>query len=93
MIQFSRNQTTWAGCDRSEIPSRVRPYVRPEQFVGRLLIELPGYSLDWTLPQDMRDPRRFRALDLSGVEYAHAAPKELLRQVALIVPTYHGSRQ
>lgn len=88
-----RARTTWAGCERSDIPSRDRgTYVRPEQFIGRLLIELPGYSLDWTLPQDMRDMRRFRALDLAGVEYAHAAPKELLRQVALIVPHYHGQR-
>lgn len=88
MIQFRRNRTTWAGSDRCDIPSRARPYARQDQYVGRLLINLPGYSLDWTLRQDMRDMRRFRALDLAGMEFAHAAPKELLRQVALLVPRY-----
>lgn len=64
------------------------PYTRPQPYMGRLLIDLPGYTLDWTLRQDMRDMRRFYGIDLAGERMAHAAPRELLRQVALIVPRY-----
>ena len=71
---------------RDDLP--VELYARQVQFIGLLHLELPGYSLNWTLRQDMRDPRRFAALDLGGILHGHAAPKELLRQTALIVPTY-----
>lgn len=67
-------------------------YRRPQQYLGRLLIDLPGFALDWTLRQDMRDMRRFRAVDLDGIAHAHAAPAELLRKVALIVPHYSSVR-
>ena len=91
-LRYGHNRTTWAGSYRDEIPSRERgPVTRPVQFLGLLRLELPGYSLNLTLPQDMRDPRRFRAVDLDGMQHAHAAPRELLRQLALIVPHY-GAR-
>ena len=74
------------GSERSDIPSRER--YQPTPYIGRLLIALPGYAIDWTLRQDMRDMRRFYALDADGNRHAHAAPKELLRGVALLVPRY-----
>jgi hypothetical protein len=90
-IQYGRSRATWAGCYRDEIPSRERsPYSRPEPYIGRLMIDLPGYSLEWTLRQDMRDMRRFRGIDLDGVTHTHHAPRELLRHVALLVPVYSG---
>jgi hypothetical protein len=93
-IRYGRRRDTWAGCYREDIPSRERAVWEPPQpHLGRLLIALPGFSLDWTLRQDMRDMRRFRALDFDGLLHGHAAPKELLRQVALIVPTYCGARR
>ncbi len=77
------------GSERSDILSRERePYTRPLPYIGRLLIALPGYSIDWTLRQDMRDMRRFYALSANGERMGHAAPKELLRSVALLVPRY-----
>ncbi len=91
-LRFAHNRSTWAGSYRDEIPSRERGLVvRPEQFIGLLRIELPGYSLNWTLLQDMRDMRRFRAVDLEGIQKAHAAPREMMRQLALVVPHY-GAR-
>ena len=90
--RFGYGRHTWAGCDRADIPSRqYEPFNKPERFVGMLKIVLPGFHLDWTLAQDMRDLRRFRAIDLDGIQHAHAAPKELLRQVALLAPTYSGA--
>ena len=68
-------------------------YEHARQYLGRLLIDLPGFSLDWTLRQDMRDMRRFRAVDLSGVTHEHCAPAEMLRRVALIVPHYGSARR
>jgi hypothetical protein len=84
----------WAGAYRDEIPSRQHaPYVRPEPYIGRVLIDLPGCSIDWALRQDMRDMRRFRALDLDGALLAHAAPRELIREHLLpLVPVYSGRR-
>lgn len=80
------------GSPRDEIDSRERdPWERPQQYLGRLMIDLPGYSLDWVLRQDMRDMRRFRCVDLDGIVQQHAAPRELLRRVALIVPHYSGA--
>lgn len=88
-IRYGRRRETWAGCYRDEIPSRDRGLWEPPQpYIGRLLIALPGFDLDWTLRQDTRDMRRFWALYYDGGRRGHAAPKELLRQVALIVPTY-----
>lgn len=92
-LRYGYARNTWAGSYRDEIPSRERePYQRPERFIGRVLVVLPFFELDWTLPQDMRDMRRFRALDLAGVQQAHAAPRELMRHLATVVPTYAGKR-
>ena len=93
MIHYGRSRATWAGSYRDEIPSRERePYEQPTRFIGRVLVVLPFFELDWTLPQDMRDMRRFRAIDLDGKEQAHAAPRELMRHLATVVPTYAGAR-
>jgi hypothetical protein len=89
MRSYYAPSTRHNGGERSDIPSRERhPYQRQEPYIGRLLIELPGFSIDWTLRQDMRDMRRFYALDAEGARHGHAAPKELLRCVALLVPRY-----
>lgn len=87
---YSRPElATFNGSPRMDIPSRCREYCeRPVPYLGRLLIDLPHFTLDWTLHQDMRDMRRFRAVDLDGIQHEHAAPRELMRQVALIVPRY-----
>lgn len=88
---YGPGRATWAGSYRNEIPSRERgPYVRPEPYLGRLLIDLPGFALEWTLRQDMRDMRRFRGIDLDGTVHAHHAPRELLRHVSGLVPVYSG---
>ena len=90
---YGPGRATWAGSYRDEIPSRERPaYVRQEPYIGRLLIDLPGFAMDWTLRQDMRDERRFYAVDLDGAKHEHAAPRELMRRVALLVPIYSGKR-
>lgn len=90
-LRYGHERRTWAGCYRDEIPSReYLPYTKPEQFIGLCRIILPGYEIDWTLRQDMRDPRRFRAVDLGGVLQAHAAPRELMRRLATLVPVYSG---
>lgn len=92
-LRYGHARYTWAGSYRDEIPSRERgPCARPERFIGRILVELPHFSLDWTLQQDMRDMRRFRAVDLDGIQHAHAAPRELMRQLAGVVPVYSGVR-
>lgn len=92
-LRYGHARATWAGSYRDEIPSRERdPYERPTRFIGRVLVVLPFFELDWTLPQDMRDMRRFRAIDLDGKEHAHAAPRELMRHLATVVPTYAGAR-
>lgn len=92
-LYYGHNRSTWAGCHRSEIPSRERgAWVAPEPFIGSVRIILPGFALDWTLRQDMRDPRRFYALDLDGAAHAHAAPRELMHALAKVVPRYSGQR-
>ena len=88
-LRFGDARRTWAGSPRDEIQSRERGPVESWQpYLGRILIDLPGYALDLTLHQDRRDPRRFRAVDLAGAVQAHAAPRELMRQLALVVPHY-----
>ena len=89
---YGPGRATWAGDCRDDIPSRQHaPYQRPEPFIGRIMIALPGFDLDWTLRQDMRDMRRFRAVDLDGIVHAHRAPREMLREDVLrLVPVYAG---
>lgn len=67
--------------DRSEIPSRSDPRddLRP---LGRILIDVPGFSIDWTLVPDRRDVRRWRAVDQDGVVQAHAAWPTIVRTIA-----------
>lgn len=48
--------------------------------------------MNWTLRQDMRDMRRFYVLDLDGELHMHAAPPEMMRKLALIVPHYSAPR-
>lgn len=92
-LRYGHNRATWAGSYRDEIPSRQRePHQRPERFIGRILVVLPAFELDLTLQQDMRDMRRFRAVDLDGAVHAHAAPKELMRELAKLMPLYSGQR-
>jgi hypothetical protein len=93
-LRYGHNRATWAGSYRDEILSRERPLIVDpwEPYLGRLLVDLPGYALDLTLHQDRRDPRRFRAVDLEGVQRAHAAPRELMRQLAIIVPHYGATK-
>lgn len=84
---------TFNGSLRMDIPSRQREvYERPVLYIGRVLIDLPHFALDWTLHQDMRDMRRFRAVDLDGIQREHAAPKESMRALALVVPRYSGAK-
>ncbi len=93
MLRYGHSRQTWAGDYRDEIPSRARgAYVKPQPYLGRVLVDLPFFSLEWALRQDMRDMRRFRALDLDGIEQAHATPRELMRHLATLVPVYHGQR-
>lgn len=91
---YTPTRSTWAGGDRADIPSRERePWARPEPYIGRLHLALPGCSIEWVLRQDVRDMRRFRALDLDGNLLAHAAPRELIRETLLpLVPVYAGRR-
>lgn len=92
-LRFGYARNTWAGSYRDEIPSREREaHQRPERFIGRVLVVLPFFELDLTLHQDMRDMRRFRAIDLDGKQYVHAAPRELMRHLATVVPLYSGQR-
>ena len=92
-LYYGDQRKTWHGVPRVDIEDRERPPVEEWQpFVGLIQIRLPFFDLDWTLRQDSRDPRRFRALDLEGNLHAHAAPRELMRQMALIVPQYSGRR-
>jgi len=63
-------------------------WTRPEPFIGRLALIAPGISIEWTLRQDMRDMRRFHALDLDGQSHGHATPKELLHRLADSLPRY-----
>ena len=60
----------------------------PERFIGRLCLIVPCVSIEWTLQQDMRDMRRFRAFDLDGAQHGHATPKELLHRLADALPRY-----
>ena len=77
--------------DRSDIPSRADPrddMRRP----GRILIDVPGLSIDWILKPDSRDVRRWRAVDLAGVEHMHAAWPTILREIAKGQPQALGRR-
>lgn len=74
------------------LPEPREPYQRPQPYIGLLRLDLPGYSLDWTLRQDLRDMRRFRAVDLDGIQRDHCAPAEMLRRLALVVPHYSAPR-
>jgi len=83
----------WSGepIDRSEILSRLncRDDMRP---VGRLLLDVPGLSIDWALNPDRRDVRRWYAVDLSGTVKAHAAWPTMLRDLAAHQPQMIGRR-
>ena len=88
-LRYGTARRTWAGDYRDEIQSRQRPaYVRPTLYLGRLLLDLPGCRIDWTLHQDSRDLRRFRAVDLDGIQHEHCAPREMMRRLATVVPMY-----
>jgi hypothetical protein len=91
-IRYGRRRDNWVGSYRDQISSRHRgAWELPQPYVGRLLIALPGFSIDRTLRQDTHEMRRFWALKFDGARQ-HAAPKELLRQVAFIVPMYCWGR-
>jgi hypothetical protein len=92
-LRYGYARHTWAGCHRDEIPSReYGPYTKPAPFIGMCKIILPGFDLDWVLHQDMRDQRRFAALDLDGVLQRHATPRELAGHLKTILPSYGGRR-
>ena len=61
--------------------------------LGRIVIDVPGLRLDWTLVPDRRDVRRWRAVDLAGVEHAHAAWPTILRMLAAGQPQALGRRR
>ena len=77
--------------DRSLILSRHSPRddARP---LGRLLLIVPGISIDWTLVPDRRDVRRWWAVDLAGQRVAHAAWPTMLRELAAGQPQAMGRR-
>lgn len=77
--------------NRAEIASRLalRDDGRP---LGRLVIEVPDLSIDWTLHPDRRDVRRWRAVDVFGVVQAHAAWPTILRNLASGQPQALGRR-
>lgn len=92
-LLYGDARRTWHGSPRSEIESRERPAPEPwTPYLGRLLLDVPGYRIDWALHQNRRDLRRFRAVDLDGIQHQHAAPAEMLRKLALIVPHYSAPR-
>ncbi len=64
-----------------------------DPYIGRMLIDLPHCALDLTLRQDRRDQRRFYAVDLGGRVVAHAAPRELMRDVARLLPIYSTNQR
>jgi len=77
--------------DRSLILRRSDPRddLRP---VGRLLLDVPGLSIDWALVPDRRDVRRWFAVDAAGVRQAHAAWPSILRELAHGQPQALGRR-
>lgn len=60
--------------------------------LGRIVIDVPGLSIDLTLIPDRRDVRRWRAVDLSGAVVAHAAWPTILRELAAHQPQAIGRR-
>jgi hypothetical protein len=77
--------------DRSLIP--IRQDLRDDmRKPGRILIDVPGLSVDWTLHPDRRDVRRWRAVGLDGKVQAHAAWPTILRQLAAGQPQALGRR-
>ena len=86
-LRYGHERRTYAGSYRDEIPSRERGPV-PERYVGRIMCEFPGFRVEWACPQDMRDMRRFRAVDLDGMVRGHGTPKELLRACIALAPVY-----
>lgn len=87
MIRYGNQRRTHNGSDRADIPSRERG-PGPERYVGRIMCDFPGWSVEWACPQDMRDMRRFRAVDLDGLVHGHGTPKELLRACIALAPVY-----
>ena len=92
-LYYGDQRKTWHGMPRCEILTRQHPpYERPQPFLARICIVLPGFDLEWTGHQDMRDMRRFRWVDMDGALHEHAAPRETMRALSLIVPRYSGRR-
>lgn len=83
--------TNYGPIDRSQILSRQDPRDDMRK-PGRILIDVPGLSVDWTLHPDRRDVRRWRAVDLDGKVMAHAAWPTILRQLAAGQPQALGRR-
>ncbi len=81
----------YAPIDRSQILRRSDPRddARP---LGRLLLDVPGVSIDWTLRPDRRDVRRWYAVDQGGDVQAHAAWPSMLRELAHGQPQAIGRR-
>jgi hypothetical protein len=77
--------------ERSLILSRQDPRDDARE-PGRILIDVPNLSVDWTLHPDRRDVRRWRAVDLGGTVQAHAAWPTILRQIAAGQPQALGRR-
>lgn len=77
--------------DRSQLDSRLQP--RDDmRGLGRILIDVPGLSIDWTLHPDRRDVRRWYARDITGQTHAHAAWPTILRSLAAGHPQALGRR-
>ena len=78
--------------DKTAILSRSGPRddARP---LGRILIDVPGLSIDWTLHPDLRDVRRWFAVDLLGIRHMHAAWPSILRELASHQPQALGRRR
>lgn len=76
---------------RADIQSRhaLRDDCRP---LGRLLLDVPGLSVDWTLRPDRRDVRRWYAVDQLGSVQAHSAWPAMLRELAAGQPQALGRR-
>jgi hypothetical protein len=76
---------------RADISSRHDPRddCRP---LGRLLLDVPGLSVDWTLRPDRRDVRRWYAVDQLGRVQAHSAWPSMLRELASGQPQALGRR-
>lgn len=78
--------------DRGQLLSRQGP--RDDmRSLGRIVIDVPGVSVDWTLHPDRRDVRRWRAVDPLGLVQAHAAWPQMLRDLASGQPQALGRRR